>query len=902
MGLFKRFSGKGTEAESDLPTDNNSGEDSDSTPIENELEKLIETSVTLDYQSDIWGIKRIAEDGVQNHLPSDSYGTRVDVEFLIDEQWVSYSQRATVGSSKVNAVRFSDDGKGFSYDLLGVFYSTKRNERESVGQFGEGIKMLSAACLREGIDLEIRSRDWLAKPVVRDLNIDGQEVRQMCYEVYNHQDDMQGSMTIFKNPSRQFIDYVFQLDKTVLELAEDKNGRIFQTSDGAILESEGQIYVKGIHITDDFREKLLFGYDIIADTNRDRNMVNPNILNNQIGAIVRKLDDPKLIETILTATTEGKNYMEFDALYWDKSAGGGGSGGLRLQHPDLWRDVFYDLFGQKAVLTAVGGRGESSKLESADKLARIAGYKVIKMSHRDMVDMLEGCGVETSESIKADENARLLQGENYNPDNIEVRIAETSLTAQYRARKWDTQRIILDTLANHMPNDSGGSSIDIEYYVTSNRMEGGKWISRSEKGLLHDVQAVRFRDDGKGYSSKFLELLYSTKDDSQSVGQFGEGLKMLCNAFLRYKDGNTDKDLKLRSRDWVAMPFSSDVRLDGTQTERLNYRIAEGLEDTVGSMTIIYQPSLEMVRIVDSIQQLVLAFNQDYRPLSQSEEGTVLSGEKYGATNKIKKGSVFVRDFYITNEFKPNLLFSYNLTSQNINPDRDMMDNSYVRSAVRDVISNCDNPNVIVEIVRNAIDNEQDIFEFQTLSFTGDNKHIGELYMTIFQSMFGEKAVLYTDDPYTFATAKHWGYEPVKVNRGMRQTLRNAGVITDSEVVKEGFNADYVSLDELTEDEKSTLGKYQEVDQCLGVESAETPRVYTKVLAKNGEELPYPGFFDGQVHVRRDQLKDLFTFVSTYKHEKGHEVTGASDPEDRFRDFFEKRLTQYIISDIQGKK
>ncbi|HJO15156.1 MAG TPA: hypothetical protein QGG70_03840, partial [Candidatus Pacearchaeota archaeon] len=284
MGLFKRFSGKGTEAESDLPTDNNSGEDSDSTPIENELEKLIETSVTLDYQSDIWGIKRIAEDGVQNHLPSDSYGTRVDVEFLIDEQWVSYSQRATVGSSKVNAVRFSDDGKGFSYDLLGVFHSTKRNERESVGQFGEGIKMLSAACLREGIDLEIRSRDWLAKPVVRDLNIDGQEVRQMCYEVYNHQDDMQGSMTIFKNPSRQFIDYVFQLDKTVLELAEDKNGRIFQTSDGAILESEGQIYVKGIHITDDFREKLLFGYDIIADTNRDRNMVNPNILNNQIGA------------------------------------------------------------------------------------------------------------------------------------------------------------------------------------------------------------------------------------------------------------------------------------------------------------------------------------------------------------------------------------------------------------------------------------------------------------------------------------------------------------------------------------------------------------------------------------------------------------------------------------------
>lgn len=260
-----------------------------------------------------------------------------------------------------------------------------------------------------------------------------------------------------------------------------------------------------------------------------------------------------------------------------------------------------------------------------------------------------------------------------------------------------------------------------------------------------------------------------------------------------------------------------------------------------------------------------------------------------------------MRDFYITDEFVPHLMFSYNLTSQNVNPDRNMMDSSQVKSAVRDVISRCDDPQVVTEIVRNAVDNEQDVFEFQTLNFEEGNAHLGELYKTIFHSMFGEKAVLYTDDPFTFATAKHWGYKPIKVNRGVRQTLRNAGVITDSEVIKEGFNAEYIGLDELTEEERGTLGRYQQVDQCLGVESAETPRVYTRVFAKNGEELPYPGFFNGQVHIRKDQLGDLFTFVDTYKHEKGHAVTGASDPEDRFRDFFEKRLTGYILSDMQGK-
>ena len=114
------------------------------------LEHIIDTSITLSYQAKAWGPDRIALDGIQNHLPSDSGGSKVEVEFEVDGKWVPFNKRRAINPSKVKAIRFSDDGKGFSYEMLELLYSTKSGS-ETVGQFGEGIKMLSTAALRSGI-------------------------------------------------------------------------------------------------------------------------------------------------------------------------------------------------------------------------------------------------------------------------------------------------------------------------------------------------------------------------------------------------------------------------------------------------------------------------------------------------------------------------------------------------------------------------------------------------------------------------------------------------------------------------------------------------------------------------------------------------------------------------------
>ncbi len=48
------------------------------------LKRIIDTSINLSYQAKAWGVDKIALDGIQNHLPSDSRGSKVKVEFGVE--------------------------------------------------------------------------------------------------------------------------------------------------------------------------------------------------------------------------------------------------------------------------------------------------------------------------------------------------------------------------------------------------------------------------------------------------------------------------------------------------------------------------------------------------------------------------------------------------------------------------------------------------------------------------------------------------------------------------------------------------------------------------------------------------------------------------------------------------
>ncbi len=60
--------------------------------------EVFDTSLTLEYEKEQWGVERICLDGVQNHLPADSKGERVWARGLVDDEWVPLS--AAQGTQK----------------------------------------------------------------------------------------------------------------------------------------------------------------------------------------------------------------------------------------------------------------------------------------------------------------------------------------------------------------------------------------------------------------------------------------------------------------------------------------------------------------------------------------------------------------------------------------------------------------------------------------------------------------------------------------------------------------------------------------------------------------------------------------------------------------------------------
>lgn len=128
--------------------------------------EIFNTSILDNYRN--WGIERIALDGFQNHLKEDSKGTSSFLQFLIDDKWVDYED-ALLQKNKITKVRFADNGVGFDKNNLRFLSSQKTSEDFSVGQFGEGLKLIAMASVNLGLGLEVQSQNWTAKAIGKPI-------------------------------------------------------------------------------------------------------------------------------------------------------------------------------------------------------------------------------------------------------------------------------------------------------------------------------------------------------------------------------------------------------------------------------------------------------------------------------------------------------------------------------------------------------------------------------------------------------------------------------------------------------------------------------------------------------------------------------------------------------------
>ena len=364
--------------------------------------------LSLDYEKEKWGVLRIVLNFLQNHADAvrvSKTPITAAIEFQVKGQknWLPYSKISDFQNQDIVAVCFRDKLKnGYAHTHLSQFGSNKKKKNVvQVGNKGEGLKIASAASLRLGMNVTLRSQRWIANASSYDVHLENEDgnfetSKNLCFVVYRLESSEAGSETIIKRPDDSSQDAAignfhfnellsimrslkcYVLRHKELGLADEKPVPIEKTPQGNIVSSEcGDIYVKDFFITSEERERLLFGYNFHdLDTNRDRDIVGTNELKNAIGQILSQIRSRRLIGGIIKKAVEDcyGQYHEFQNLTQFQEFD---------QTKSEWLSVFREMYGKDAVL--------KSNQASAQAEAEFIGYRVVH-ANEAIARTLIACG------------------------------------------------------------------------------------------------------------------------------------------------------------------------------------------------------------------------------------------------------------------------------------------------------------------------------------------------------------------------------------------------------------------------------------------------------------------------------------------------------------------------------
>ena len=891
----------------------------------------VTTSVRDDYRQGSWkNVRRTCLDGFQNHLPQDALGTKCRVEFLVGDEWVDI-ETAKTHKEEIKEVRFVDNGVGYSVDCLYTLGSNKPNEKTSVGQFGEGLKLISVSSVNMGLGLEVQSRNWSAvatsteTTTINTREADKEEkVKYLAFDIkFYDGSPMLGSKTIFHNPTQELIDYALNLPEKIVALRDkepeyiDKKRRI----DIVDTDKGGIIFVKGIHLMD---INTFFQYDFKqADVNPDRNSFNNYDYMAELKSFYSRLDDitimKKLLKKIIEFQIKGneleKNNPDKASSYWNSEPLEASVWGWNyVSHGDLWQQAFQEVCvemdlikeGQKAVILR----------NDVDKDRKISDeYGVVSSLPEGWKSFLIKAGVKDKRDVI--------------PEYLQEEIS-TSFSKDVGKDVWNYLRTVIDLVQNHLPNDSNG--IVLVRFQTID----GKWHDYTEFPNFkdHGIVAIKVCDTGVGYDYKNLGVIANVKD-SNSAGRFGEGLKMVALAILRFqREEKNNQTIEYRSRDWVATPRLKEETLnEGQEREKQILKLvfdvkkdihpdSKLLKDeyelifdgrghwvepkNIKSKTIIHYPSKKMLQEFRTLGEKILYFS-DKKPLHSP-------GGMYEILD-YNSGRVYVKGLLI--EKRKDLLFSYNLKDYDIkNRDRNSVDVDDLDRMIRYIYSNTQDKNLILQYLSEAkkcVDEGKsyEYREFNNKLFIQNKSSQASTWIAAFKELFGENAGIISSDNIDFSEiyrAKHLGVKLVPIPPALYKSLEKISgmfgekIPTYTSLLNQAVEASIpVDEENLTATEKDVLDKLYQLNSVLhavGEKPAKKIKVFDYPRDYEGKRVS--GFcIEGEedtIHISRSTIRfSLIRAADVFFHECAHMRTGADDPDAAFRDCLSKWLGKLAL-------
>lgn len=352
----------------------------------------IETPLPVEYGEGEWDSpRRIFEDVAQNHVDA-SDGKGVEEMFEVvrsgdhggTRSWVEAGDIGTDDVIVGYAVR--DSGAGYEPSGIGTMGDSSKISPLFSGKYGEGLKMLAAAAVRNGFELSYGSEApaadgevyrWRATAGEKEKEIykEGKKSRerQVVFHIESEKRESNTPSTYISETSIRLSDdgknkemwkqwsYIIDprqrdglgnrgLSRFVLHLRdEEAKGRFIDMGMMRVLPDEpGNIYENGVFVRSN--PDLRFGYDVPDVTKtRERNAVNVQKMKSYLNYIQSECVDERYLDTIVRSIVDTYSKKEVEVDYggrWEMYFFGLGHMAF-IPNRLSWRRSFQKIAGDK---------------------------------------------------------------------------------------------------------------------------------------------------------------------------------------------------------------------------------------------------------------------------------------------------------------------------------------------------------------------------------------------------------------------------------------------------------------------------------------------------------------------------------------------------------------------------
>lgn len=404
-----------------------------------------------------------------------------------------------------------------------------------------------------------------------------------------------------------------------------------------------------------------------------------------------------------------------------------------------------------------------------------------------------------------------------------------------------------------------------------------------------DIERFVIEDNGPGLPLSSLAMGNSSKrDNTETIGQFGEGLKLACLVLARFGRGvvietvgrtltpiiDIHPELQCETLTFVSTP--------NTRNEGTRIKVEVSREEAEEAMRLF-------LHLAPPEQYYVPVSSGRNRPATMDDE-IFLPG-----------GHIFVQGVLVSVPTLPSedrLFFSYNFMAKEVQSrDRWAIDWNQLVSQIRGAWARCDNQYLIEQLII-AVKAENRCIELDSsaMPYYNDIYKAGtvEAWHSVVTDMLDGCVLVdpYDSDPSMIQIARELGYETVKVDYRLYNLFSTLGIKTMNAIKKELLTHRDIPVQHLEADKKYIFQQLRRIAKRY-IFTPEEARKINIIPTEFGSEITLGMQTDNTIRISVGGLSNIADALETLIHEYAHYSSNAGDCT---RDF-EKRLTE-IASNV----